>query len=289
MVRPGIKGALFLAAAMLSFSAMSTLLKIAGKGVPTVEAVFFRGLVGLPVLLLLARREGVSLLGVNRKLLVARAVIGTTAVVLLFYAAPRIPVGEAMLLNQSTPIFALPLAALFLRERITWKHAALVAIALVGVALVVRPGAGFLNVPGLAAFASAGFSAAAYVCVRRLTATDATTTIVVWFTAIGTIATAPFALAVFVVPSPAELAALAGMGAAAVLGQLLLTTAYRRGEVGRLVVLGSLAAVFGTGFDLAIWGHVPDAITAAGGVVVIAACAAMQLMGAPPAARAPGL
>lgn len=281
MVRPGIRGALYLSAAMLSFSLMSTLVKLAGTGIPTVEVVFVRGLVGLPVLLVLARREGVDLRGVNRRLLLARALIGTTAVMLLFYAAPRIPVGEAMLLNQSTPIFALPLAALFLRERITWRHAALAAVALAGVALVVKPGAGFLNVPGLAAFASAGFSAAAYVCVRRLTATDATTTIVVWFTAVGTLATAPFALAAFVVPTPAQLAALLGMGVAAVTGQLLLTTAYRRGEVGRLVVLGGLSAVFGAGWDLALWGHVPDGITALGGGVVIAACAAMQLMGPP--------
>ena len=117
--------------------------------------------------------------------------------------------------------------------------------------------------------------------MRKLTATDATTTIGVWFTAIGVVATAPFAAAVFVVPSWVQLAALAGMSAAAAAGQLLLTMAYRRGEVGRLVVLGSLSAVFGTGFDLAIWGHVPDAVTALGGVIVIAACAAMQLMKTP--------
>ena len=280
MPSPRAKAALLLTAAMLSFSAMSALVKLVGPRIPTVEVVCFRGLVGLPLLLLLARREGVSVLGVNRRLLAARGLFGTTAVLLLFYAVARMPVGEAMLLNQSTSIFALPLAALFLRERITWRHVALVGVALVGVALIVRPGDEFLNVPGLAALASAAFAAEAYVCVRKLTATDATTTIVVWFTAIGVVATAPFAAAVFVVPSWGQLAALAGMSAAAAGGQLLLTMAYRRGEVGRLVVLGSLSAVFGTGFDLAIWGHVPDAVTTLGGVVVIAACAAMQLMGA---------
>ena len=81
------------------------------------------------------------------------------------------------------------------------------------------------------------------------------------------------------------MAALAGTGVTAAIGQLLLTMAYRRGEVGRLTVIGGLGALFGAGFDLALWGHVPDGVTALGGLVVIAACAAMQLMGARPGDR----
>jgi drug/metabolite transporter (DMT)-like permease len=287
-MRPQVKGALLLTAAVVSFSLMSALVKLVGKEIPTVETVFFRAAFGLPLLLLAAWREGADLRGVNRKLLLLRAVIGTTAVMLLFYAVARIPVGEAMLLNQCTPIFALPLAAIVLGERITWRHAVLAAVALGGVALVIRPGFGFLNVPGLVALASALFSAGAYVCVRRLTATDATTTIVVWFTAFGAVATAPFAIAVWVAPTPRQLAALAGVGLAAALGQILLTMAYRRGEVGRLTVIGGLGAVFGAGFDLAFWGHAPDALTAVGGVVVIAACGAMQVIRSRPDDRVAG-
>jgi drug/metabolite transporter (DMT)-like permease len=278
MAHPRVKAAVLLTAAMLSFSLMSALVKVVGSRIPAVEVVCFRSLMGFLVLLPLALRERASLLGTNRKLLAARGLFGTTAVLLLFYAVTRIPVGEAMLLNQSTSIFALPLAALFLGERITWKHIALVVVALVGVALIVRPGDELLNVPALAALASAAFAAEAYICVRKLTATDATTTIVIWFTGVGAIVTAPFAALVFVLPSPTELALLALMSAAAVVGQLLLTMAYRRGEVGRLVVLGSLSAVFGTGFDLVLFGHVPSSLTTAGGLIVIAACAAMQLM-----------
>jgi drug/metabolite transporter (DMT)-like permease len=288
MVRPQIRGALLLAAAVLSFSTMSALVKIVGKEIPTAETVFFRASFGLPLLLVVALRERASLRGVNRKLLLLRALIGTFAMAGLFYAVARIPVGEAMLLNQCTPIFALPLAALALGERITWRHAALAAVALCGVVMVIRPGLGFINVPGLVALASALFSAAAYVCVRKLTATDATTTIVVWFTATSALLTAPFAAASFVAPTARQWIALAGVGTGAALGQLLLTMAYRRGEVGRLTVIGGLGAVFGAGFDLALWGHVPDLVTAAGGVVVIAACAGMQIVRARPDDRVAG-
>ena len=71
-MRPQVKAALILVAAMLSFSAMGALVKWLGREIPAVEAVFFRGAVGLPILALLARREGVSLAGRRRGLLLAR-------------------------------------------------------------------------------------------------------------------------------------------------------------------------------------------------------------------------
>jgi drug/metabolite transporter (DMT)-like permease len=285
-MRPQVKAALLLAAAVLSFSGMSALVRLIGEAIPTAEVMFIRAAVGLPLLLAVALRERAPLLGVNRRLLLLRGVVGTGAVAGLFYAVARIPVGEAMLLNQSTPIFALPLAAIFLGERITRRHGLLALAALAGVALVIRPGLGFLNVPGLVALASALLSAGAYVCVRKLTATDATPTIVLWFTATSALLTFPFAAAGFVAPTAPQWLALLGVGATAALGQLLLTMAYRRGEVGRLTVIGGLGAVFGAGFDLALFGHAPDALTAAGGIVVIAACAAMQVTRARPEAGA---
>ena len=50
------------------------------------------------------------------------------------------------------------------------------------------------------------------------------------------------------------------------------------GEAGRLAVVGSLGAVMGAGWDLVIWGHTPDIWTAAGGIVIITACAAIQML-----------
>ncbi|MDD5309261.1 MAG: DMT family transporter [Deltaproteobacteria bacterium] len=276
-MRPQVKGALYLALAMLAFATMSALTKIASSEVPFTEAAFFRGVVGLPVIALLAWRRKVSLKGTRKGLLLLRGVVGTVSVLLLFFAVSRIPVADSMLLNQMAPIFVLPMAALALRERITALHAFLVLMALAGAALVLRPNLDVVNVPGLAALSSALFAAVAYVTVRKL-AGESSLTVVFWFTAISTLICLPLMLPFFVWPGPRSLAALIGMACMATFGQLLLTRAYRHGEAGRLAVIGSTSAIYGAVFDFAIWGHVPVCETVVGGVLVIAACSAIQMM-----------
>jgi drug/metabolite transporter (DMT)-like permease len=278
-MRPQVRAALFLGGAMLSFSAMGMLVKWAGQEIPAVEQVFFRGLVGMTILGILAWRRGVDLRGRNRRLLLLRGVAGTTALILFFHAVTRIPVAEAILLNQATPIFVLPLAAWLLEERIGWRHGLWAAVALAGVTIVLRPGLEEFNLPGLAALVSALFAAVAYVTVRRLAGSESSLTIVFWFTAISTLVSGPAMLPWFTRPSPRMLAALVVMGVLATTGQLLLTVAYRHGEAGRLSVLGSLGALFGAGWDLVLWGHLPDGWTALGGGLAIVACAALQRHG----------
>ena len=107
--------------------------------------------------------------------------------------------------------------------------------------------------------------AIAYVSIRKATATEHPLTIVLWFTVFSTLATAPPTLASFVVPSLETAIELIGVGVFGAVGQLLMTLAYAHGEAGRLAVIGSLGAVLGAGWDLVLWDHAPDLLTAAGG------------------------
>jgi drug/metabolite transporter (DMT)-like permease len=277
-MRLQVRAALILALAVSCFSAMSALGKLAGQQVPSIEIVFFRSLVGTPIILVMALRRRASLLGRRKGLLLVRSVSGTLAMLGFFYALTQIPVADAVLLNQTAPVFVLPMAAFYLGERITWRHVVLALTALVGAALVIKPSFDVVNVPGLVALGSAFFVAIAYVSIRKLTATEHPLTIVLWFTALSTLATAPPAFADFVVPSPEAAAALVGVGVFGAVGQLLMTQAYAYGEAGRLAVIGSLGAVLGAGWDLVLWDHAPDLMTAAGGVLVIGASATLQVI-----------
>ena len=273
-----VKGALILGLAMLAFSASSALVKVACAHVPVMEVVFVRGISGAIILFALATYKRVPLGGKRKGLLLTRGVCGTVAIMLYYHALTRIPVADTMLLNQAAPVFVLPLAAIFLKERITWRHGLFVLMALFGVTVVIRPSTELVNVPGMVALSSAFFAACAYVLVRKLTATEHTLTIVFWFTTVTVIVATPFMLLDFVVPDARTLAVLAAVGLFGTAGQLLLTRAYSYGEAGRLAVVGSLGAVMGAGWDLVIWGHTPDIWTAAGGIVIITACAAIQML-----------
>lgn len=92
------------------------------------------------------------------------------------------------------------------------------------------------------------------------------------------LASAPLSLSPVPRLDPRIVLILFGVGVIGTAGQLLLTTAYRFGEAGRLAVMGSFGAILGVFWDLVLWGHLPDRWTAIGGTAVIAACAALQIV-----------
>jgi drug/metabolite transporter (DMT)-like permease len=271
------KGPILLALAMLSFAAMGALVKVSGRDVPFTEIVLFRSVISALFILFWLKREQVPLRGTRPGLLFFRALFGSVALFMFFFAVTRLSVASAILLNQTAPVFVLPLAAVFLKERITRFHILFVSTALVGVALVVKPSFEVESAPAALALASALFAAVAYILVRKLAAIENPLVIVFWFNTVAALMALPPAIPGFVVPTPKIALALLGMAAAATAGQVLMTIAYRHAEAGRLAVVGSLGAVFGAGFDFVIWRHVPDAATAVGGIVVIVSCSLLQL------------
>jgi drug/metabolite transporter (DMT)-like permease len=275
---PATKGPLLFTGAMLFFSTMSALAKLAGETLPMIEVVFFRSAAGIPVLLVLALATGTPLRVKRKALLLGRCLAGITALVIFFYAIKFLPVANVLLLNQTNPIFVLPLAAVFLGERVTFKHVLLVFGAIAGAVFVIKPDAAILANPGLLALGSSFFTAIAYVLLRKLTATEQTLTIVFWFHLIGAVVVFPFMVPVFVQPDPKTLLMLIGMGLLATVGQLLMTRAYSYTEAGKLAVVGSMGAVFGAVFDLLIWHHLPDLWTGIGALMIIICCSAIQMI-----------
>ncbi|MBN2342531.1 MAG: DMT family transporter [Deltaproteobacteria bacterium] len=273
-----LKGALYVLAAMFAFSLMSTLVKSVSNEVSSVQSVFARGLVGVIWVFFLARRRKVSLLGNRKGLLLLRALAGTIALVMVFYAFTQIPTANAMLLNQAVPLFMVPLAVIFLKERTSYLHVTIVLVALCGAALVLKPDMKEFRLPGFLALFSAFFAAIAYLSVRKLNETEHPLTIVFWFVTISTVAVIPLMWGQPIRPSFWAGIQVLGVGILGTVGQVFLTIGYKYGEAGRLAVIGSTGAVFCALWDYLVWDHVPDAWTALGGMLVISSCSVIQFM-----------
>ena len=276
-MKNALKGPALLIVAMFMFAAMGVFVKSAGKQVPFVELVALRCLASVVAIFLLAKREKVSLAGKRRGLLLVRGITGTAALFMFFFALTEIPVADSILLNQTTPVFTLPLAALFLKEKIPLRNVFFVAVVLVGVALVVKPRGDVVNPAAFIALGSAVFAAISYILVRKLTAGDHPLTIVFWFNVVGFFISLPVSAPVFVVPARETVFDIIAMGILGTLGQIFMTYAYRRSEAGKLAALGSFGALFGAFFDYVVLHHLPDALSAVGGLVVIVFCALIQV------------
>jgi drug/metabolite transporter (DMT)-like permease len=97
-----------------------------------------------------------------------------------FVALTLIPLAQVVSIEFTMPIWSAALAIAFLGERMSGRKWFAVLLGLVGVAVIVRPGAGEINVGQLIALASAFGFAISVVLVKSLTRTDAAVAISFW-------------------------------------------------------------------------------------------------------------
>ncbi len=215
----------------LSFAVMAFAAKLVSQSLPGAEIAFLRfALMLIPLLVspTLARR---ALEFERLDLLAYRGLFGGVAVLLYFLAIERIPVGTATLLNYSSPIWSVALAALVLGERVRPILFVPFALALTGTILV----SGALSAGGSfriglwegLALVSSMLSGAAVTAIRAARRTEGSWAIYASFTLCGLLVSAPFALSGFRWPNGREWLLLALVGASSVSAQLAMTYAYR--------------------------------------------------------------
>ncbi len=216
-----------LAGSSVFFAAMALLARVeAARGFDAAQLVFVRmGVGALACLALFA--TGRAAWKIRRPLgLLARGLFGSSAILLFFFAITRLPVGEATLLNYTSPLFTTLFAALFLGERPGPRPIAGLLVTLVGLALTVDASGGARFSWGLAAgFASAVMSGAAVATVRSLRKTEGPTMIFFVFCVVALALSGPLAAPGAHLPAPRDVLPLLGVGVASTLAQLLFTEA----------------------------------------------------------------
>lgn len=120
-----------------------------------------------------------------------------------FVALTLIPLAQVVAIEFTMPIWSAALAVLFLGERMGGRKWLAVLLGLVGVAVIVRPRAGDLDVGQLIALVSALGFAVSVVLVKSLTRTDAAVAISFWMLVVQSAIGLVPALAVWQWPSAA--------------------------------------------------------------------------------------
>jgi drug/metabolite transporter (DMT)-like permease len=188
---------------------------------------FFRFLLGFMVvcILMTLRRQGPA--PKRYHLLVGRAV-GNSIAVYCFYQAVRFTsVAEANILNMTYPIFIVILSWILMRHQRDPVAAAMVAVAIAGVWLILKPGSTGLGLDSLWGLGS-GISAAAAIVYLNLSRQhhDANTVLFYMF-GLGALLMFVFFRNRFFWPNPTELYYLMVCGGAGIAGQFLITIGFR--------------------------------------------------------------
>lgn len=268
-------GLLLRVGAVLAFSTLLMLVKLAGdNGIALPEVMFWRQVVTVPSLLLWLWWAGrMDLLRTRRPgAHFGRAAVGMTNMVFNFGAAMLLPLAVSTTIGFTTPLFAVLLAALVLREHVgPWRWTA-VALGFAGVLVIAQPTGDVLPPLGVAAGLVAAFMIAVInYQIRDLGKTEHPLTTVFWFGVFGTAVTATVLPFFATAHTWEHYVLLFGIGAFGTAGQLFLTASLRHGAVASLVVIDYTALVWATIYGWAIWDRLPPAATWLGAPLIVGA------------------
>ena len=223
------KGIISLAASVVLFAIMATLVRTV-QDVGGLHTVFFRFLISLMSLSVLALTGVFSLSFNNHKLLLLRGFTGGIATFLFYTSIQKLGVGLGTLIVYSYPLFAAFFSALFLKERVSVQKWFAILWAFGGFILLFYKPELVSVLPGkyeLMALGGAMLSAISVVLVRKLHQTDSTYAIFFAQAIMGSVLFITPASLVPVNLSTSTYLILLMVGFIAVGAQLLMTNAYK--------------------------------------------------------------
>lgn len=269
-----LRGAALMVAAMLAFSIEDALIKGTATLIPAGQVMMTLGLFGTIGFALLLRHRGQSLF---TRALLTPAVLFRSGCELLgtagFVAALTLGnLSTATAILQAVPLVVVLGAALFLGEQVGWRRWTAVGLGLVGVMMVIRPGAADFDPNSL-------FALVAVVC---LSARDLATRRIPAGVPSNQLSGAAFATTILsglllffltgerpVIPSPL---ALGGLAATLVVGMVAYSTIVAATRIGEMSVIAPFRytrILFALLVATLIFGERPDAWTYAGAALIV--------------------
>ncbi|WP_439155681.1 DMT family transporter [Yoonia sp.] len=266
-----LAGVFWMVVTGLMFVAVTAIVKYLGKDVPAAEAAFLRYLLGLVFLLPMIRPIlNARLTQRQLRLFAARGVMHTLAVILWFFAMARIPIAEVTAMNYLSPVYVSIGAALFLGEKLPPRRLIAVLLALVGAAVILRPGMKAVEPGHIAMLATAVFFAIGYLIAKQLSGELSPAVVVGMLSITVTIGLAPFAAAVWVTPTWGQLGGLFLVACFATAGHYTMTMAFAAAPLTVTQPVTFLQLVWAVLLGAVFFGEAVDAFVVLGGVIIMA-------------------
>jgi drug/metabolite transporter (DMT)-like permease len=263
--------ALTLASALL-FAAAGAMVKHVSSDLPNTMVVFFRNLFGMVLLMPWLMKRGLGALRTQHmRLHLLRAALGLGAMYCYFFAIAHLTLADAVLLNYAAPLYVPFMAALWLREPVPAMLRWAIPIGFLGVALILKPSQGLLQLSALAGLAAGGFTALSFVTLRQMSATEPAARTVFYFATLATAVSGVPLLWSWQTPDPSLWLGLLLTGFFASTGQLLLTRGYYYAPASRVGPLTYMVVVFAAALGWGFWDEIPDRWSLFGALLVCVA------------------
>lgn len=255
--------------ASFAFSIMALCVKLASKTIPSLELVFFRSLIGMLMILGVIWKNKLPVLGQNRGLMMLRGLMGFAALSLHFYTIEHLPLGTAVMLNYTGPIFAAIFAVSFLKERLSPLLGSMILLSFVGVYLLVGADLQSLNGMVWLGLLSAVFVGSVYVLIRAIRDRESVFTIIFYFTLVSTVGSLFYLPFGFVWPGLWEWFLILGVGVGSFYGQLWFTQALRKAPASLVSPFAYMTPLFSFVYGLVLFQEMMTPLSLFGAALIM--------------------
>jgi drug/metabolite transporter (DMT)-like permease len=200
----------------------------------------------------------------------ARGISQSISQTLTVLAVSMMPLAGAIAINFSAPLWSALLSVLWLKERAGPARWMALLTGFVGVLIVTHPGADSLQLGALFALGNAILYGSVTVAVRGMTATESTSTLLMWQMATMAVLHSLLLLFGFRLPTPVDAAMLILGGVANAIGQFFWTRALLLAPATAVSPFYYLMLVWALVIGYLIWGDVPTLALLVGSSVVVA-------------------
>ncbi|TPK81404.1 DMT family transporter [Mesorhizobium sp. B2-4-17] len=287
-----VRGILSLCLGVLVFSLQDPLVKSVSSGYPVTEVMAIRSVVALPILIVLVHAD-VGLRAILSKrfgLLTVRAFIQFTSYTVYYLAIAALPLADAIALYFMAPLFIMALAGPYLGERVSWQTLATVLIGLLGVVVMMRPGAGLFDGAALLSLGSAALYGFSQLMTRKIGDTESSTVMAFYQNGaylIGAAAVATtfhlagvthavhpsleFLVRPWIWPTLPDFLKMAACGFVASAGMIFLSQGYRLAPANRVATFEYTGILWSPLWGFLFFAEVPRPTTVIGAALIIGA------------------
>ena len=265
-----LRAILLVVAAMALFSISDATSKHLSASLPAIEIAWLRWVGFVAIMAPFVLRSRGQVLRSRAPGLQVLRTLGLLGSALFFIAGlAHLPLASASAIAFAAPLLVTALSIPLLGEKVGARRWAAVAVGLLGVLVVIRPGSGTFGVAALLPLLSAVSWAFGMIFTRQLGGIDRASTTMTYSALVGLAVLTLLVPLDWRTPSLPQLGLAAGMAVASTAAQFLVVSAYRLARASVLAPVSYIQLLWSGLLGLLIFGNVPDFWTLTGAAIIM--------------------
>lgn len=273
-----LRGILCMLSAVAAFSVLDVCMKRLAETYPAMQVTFIRGAASLPFILIVTAwfNRWRDLIPNRWKLHLLRGLLQVVTLYFFVYSVTRLSLANAYTIFMSAPLMITALSVPFFGERVGWHRWMAIIVGMIGVIVVVRPGAesmelGSMAILGsLAAIAAAVAYALGVLLIRVLSPSETSVATMFWALSLTAVFAGVLSIAGWVPVRWDHWGWIVMAGLSGALGQHFITEAFRLALPAVVAPLEYTALAWGMLFDWLLWTTMPSSRMLTGAAIIVA-------------------